>query len=109
MTQSVRAWEEMVTIPTYSVQAADKNPMFLDKRVYQGSSGKVYPLTLTAHNGAGVDATQTFHLTVNQPAGISSRSEAILGAGTAGTFTVTCGVRFVCCSIASVERATPPS
>jgi tetratricopeptide (TPR) repeat protein len=33
-----------VVIPTYPVQPPDKNPMFLEKRVYQGSSGKVYPL-----------------------------------------------------------------
>lgn len=39
----VRAWEEVVAIPTYPVQPADPNPMFLEKRVYQGSSGKVYP------------------------------------------------------------------
>jgi tetratricopeptide (TPR) repeat protein len=39
----VRCWEELVTIPTYPVQDADPNPMFLEKRVYQGSSGKVYP------------------------------------------------------------------
>src|ERR1700681_2660291 len=25
----------------------DKNPMFLEKRVYQGSSGRVYPLPFT--------------------------------------------------------------
>ena len=41
---SVRVWEENVTIPTYEVGKPDKNPMFLEKRVYQGSSGKVYPL-----------------------------------------------------------------
>src|SRR5437899_10231716 len=35
--------EELV-IPTYLPAAPDKNPMFLEKRVYQGSSGKVYPL-----------------------------------------------------------------
>jgi len=39
----VRIWEEIVEIPTYSVGKPDKNPMFLEKRVYQGSSGKVYP------------------------------------------------------------------
>lgn len=39
----VRVWEESVKIPTYEVGEADKNPMFLEKRVYQGSSGKVYP------------------------------------------------------------------
>ncbi|WP_256759667.1 DUF5107 domain-containing protein [Cohnella sp. WQ 127256] len=30
-------------IPTYEVGKPDKNPMFLEKRVYQGSTGKVYP------------------------------------------------------------------
>jgi tetratricopeptide (TPR) repeat protein len=43
----VRAWEESVTIPTYPVPPPDRNPMFLDKRVYQGSSGKVYPNPFT--------------------------------------------------------------
>jgi tetratricopeptide (TPR) repeat protein len=41
---SVKAWCEPVTIPTYLPMAPDKNPMFLEKRVYQGSSGTVYPL-----------------------------------------------------------------
>jgi len=40
---SVKAWETVVTIPTYKAAEADKNPMFLEKRVYQGSSGRVYP------------------------------------------------------------------
>lgn len=44
---SVRIWEEEVTIPTYEVGEPDKNPMFLEKRVYQGSSGKVYPYPTT--------------------------------------------------------------
>lgn len=39
----VKAWRETVTIPTYEVGAPDKNPIFLEKRVYQGSSGAVYP------------------------------------------------------------------
>ena len=39
----VKAWEEDVVIPTYGVGEPDKNPVFLEKRVYQGSSGKVYP------------------------------------------------------------------
>lgn len=39
----VKVWVETTSIPTYEVGEADKNPMFLDKRVYQGSSGKVYP------------------------------------------------------------------
>ena len=39
----VKAWREQVTIPTYTVGKPEKNPMFLEKRVYQGSSGVVYP------------------------------------------------------------------
>lgn len=38
-----RVWAEKVIIPTYEIGAAEKNPIFLDKRVYQGSCGKVYP------------------------------------------------------------------
>ena len=43
----VRAWEQEIILPTYPTQAADPNPMFLEKRVYQGSSGKVYPNPFT--------------------------------------------------------------
>lgn len=39
----VRAWEETVMLPTYAVGEEEKNPIFLEKRVYQGSSGAVYP------------------------------------------------------------------
>ena len=39
----IKAWREIVTIPTYEVGQPEKNPMFLEKRVYQGSSGVVYP------------------------------------------------------------------
>ena len=38
---------EDLVIPTYLPALPDKNPMFLEKRVYQGSSGKVYPLPFT--------------------------------------------------------------
>lgn len=40
---SVKAWLEDVVIPTYEIGKAEKNPIFLEKRVYQGSSGVVYP------------------------------------------------------------------
>ena len=43
----VRCTEELVTIPTYPVQEPDANPMFFESRVYQGSSGKVYPNPFT--------------------------------------------------------------
>ena len=39
----VNVWVEKVKIPTYEIGEAEKTPMFLEKRVYQGSSGKVYP------------------------------------------------------------------
>lgn len=38
-----RVWEEQRGIPTYGTGKPDPNPMFLEKRIYQGSSGKVYP------------------------------------------------------------------
>ena len=40
---TTRIWEETVMIPTYGIGKEEKNPIFLEKRVYQGSSGKVYP------------------------------------------------------------------
>src|SRR5215472_8003755 len=43
----VKAWCQPVVIPTYLPLSPDKNPMFLEKRVYQGSSGRVYPLPFT--------------------------------------------------------------
>ncbi|TKK64552.1 DUF5107 domain-containing protein [Ilyomonas limi] len=39
----VKAWVEKISIPTYETGKPEKNPMFLEKRVYQGSSGVVYP------------------------------------------------------------------
>jgi tetratricopeptide (TPR) repeat protein len=43
MSNAVKAWVEAVVIPTYPIGAPEKNPMFLEKRIYQGSSGVVYP------------------------------------------------------------------
>src|SRR5688572_7085451 len=40
---TVRAWHERISIPTYEAGLPDANPFFLEKRVYQGSSGAVYP------------------------------------------------------------------
>jgi len=42
-TNEVRVWSEQVAIPTYEIGQPEKNPIFLEKRVYQGSSGVVYP------------------------------------------------------------------
>jgi tetratricopeptide (TPR) repeat protein len=38
------AWSEPVTIATYETAEPDRYPLFLDRRVYQGSSGRVYPI-----------------------------------------------------------------
>ena len=41
---AVKAWQESIALKTYLPAEPDPNPLFLEKRVYQGSSGKVYPL-----------------------------------------------------------------
>jgi hypothetical protein len=43
VTEGVRVWEKDIVNPTYPAGTPDKNPMFLEKRVYQGSSGRVHP------------------------------------------------------------------
>jgi tetratricopeptide (TPR) repeat protein len=37
-------WQQPVRMHTYEPAEPDRFPMFLDRRVYQGSSGRVYPL-----------------------------------------------------------------
>jgi len=36
-----------MVVPTYEPDDPDRYPMFLERRVYQGSSGRVYPLPFT--------------------------------------------------------------
>jgi tetratricopeptide (TPR) repeat protein len=43
MEEKVNVWEEEIQLPTYGIGKPEKNPVFLEKRVYQGSSGVVYP------------------------------------------------------------------
>ena len=40
----VQVKREKIAIKTYPVGEPEKNPMFFEKRVYQGSCGKVYPV-----------------------------------------------------------------
>lgn len=51
--EPVKVWRETVSIPTYETGPQDVHPMFLENRVYQGSTGAVYPYgvtdTLTDH------------------------------------------------------------
>lgn len=44
---AVTVRRESVILPTYVPEAPDRYPMFLERRVYQGSSGRVYPLPCT--------------------------------------------------------------
>jgi len=46
-TQPVSAREETIVLPTYVPGPPDPNPMFLERRVNQGASGRVYPNPLT--------------------------------------------------------------
>ncbi len=52
-------------------------------------SGGVYPFTITASNGIGSDASQSFTLTVKQAAAITSGASTTFTTGAAGSFTVT--------------------
>ena len=44
--KKVQVYEQTVTIPTYRTGALEKNPLFIEKRAYQGSTGKVYPVPI---------------------------------------------------------------
>ncbi|WP_297207786.1 DUF5107 domain-containing protein [uncultured Pluralibacter sp.] len=43
MYSAVKVWQETLTLPTWTTGDEDPNPMFLENRVYQGSSGAVWP------------------------------------------------------------------
>jgi tetratricopeptide (TPR) repeat protein len=47
------AWSEPVAIVTYEPHSPSPYPMYFDQRVYQGSSGRVYPMPFTER----IDAT----------------------------------------------------
>ena len=47
VSNEVKVWEEEISIPTYKTNLPEKNPLFIEKRAYQGSTGKVYPLPVT--------------------------------------------------------------
>jgi len=42
----VKIWEEMLSLPTYELKAADKNPMFYVPDAYQGAKRVIYPYPL---------------------------------------------------------------
>ncbi|MBZ5722427.1 MAG: putative Ig domain-containing protein [Acidobacteriia bacterium] len=79
--------------PTISEAGALPNGVMFSGGVLSGTpasgTGGTYNITFTAHNGVGADATQTFTLTVNQAAAITSAGSTTFAVGTPGTFTVT--------------------
>ena len=44
MKNNIICKREKIVLPTYGLGKPEINPMFFEKRVYQGSSGKVYPV-----------------------------------------------------------------
>jgi hypothetical protein len=52
-------------------------------------TGGTYPITITASNGVPPNATQSFTLTVNQPAQVTGPNYATFTKGVANSFTVT--------------------
>ena len=40
-------YEKKVIIPTYRAGSPEKDPLFIERRAYQGSTGKVYPVPVT--------------------------------------------------------------
>ena len=51
-------------------------------------TGGAYPIFITASNGVGSNAVQSFTLMVNQASAITSANSATFTVGTPGTFTV---------------------
>ena len=43
--QKASVWAEKVMIPTYEIGEAEKNPIFLEKRVYSGKLRKGIPVS----------------------------------------------------------------
>jgi len=58
---AVRIWEENISIPTYPPPPPDLNPMFFEKRVNQGASGRVYPNPFTDHVNHETKIDQEYH------------------------------------------------
>ena len=44
--KNAKVYEQTVVFPTYRVGDMEKNPLFIEKRAYQGSTGKVYPVPI---------------------------------------------------------------
>ncbi len=84
-----------VPTPTLSTSGALPSGLMIDLNsglisgTPAANTGGIYPITITASNGVGSDAMQSFTLTVNQPAAVTSAASTTFTVGTAGSFTVT--------------------
>ena len=82
-----------VPAPSFTESGALPSGVLFNAGTLAGTPGAAtagtYPITITAHNGVGADATQNFTLTVNQPAAITSANTATFVLGSLGSFTLT--------------------
>jgi hypothetical protein len=79
-------------VPTFSETGALPNGVTLTTAGLLSGAPTVsgtFPITITAHNGVGVDAMQSFTLTVDTAPAITSANSTTFTVGTLGTFTVT--------------------
>jgi hypothetical protein len=60
-------YEQNVVIPTYRTGPLEKNPLFIEKRAYQGSTGKVYPVPICESIGEEKEVPSA---TVMMPLGV---------------------------------------
>ena len=50
---NARVYEQTVVIPTYRASEYEKNPLFIEKRAYQDSTGKLYYLRKNQRHPGG--------------------------------------------------------
>lgn len=63
----VKIWEAPCVIPTNKVYPPEKSPLFIEKRAYQGNTGKFYPL-------AGLSGLQNIEYSIYEAAMIDGAS-----------------------------------
>jgi len=80
---------ETGALPTGVTFVDNKNGTATLSGTPAAGTGKTYSLSITANNGIGTNAMQTFTLTVDQAPAITSANSTTFTVGTAGTFSVT--------------------
>ncbi len=83
------ALTETGALPTGVTFVDNKNGTATLAGTPAAGTGKTYSLSITAQNGIGANAVQTFTLTVDQAPAITSASSTTFTQGVAGSFTVT--------------------